>query len=151
MAGQNINQYVYPNFNPKLSLESFDVSLTSDETGFNLESVFSPYLIAQTYGKKLPINFDINNSLSVQPLVITKGVYNPSNIFVSTNYYTIENESLSCYTEHSSCDIGLTGIDNGLVSGMTGQTIYFTNGLVDEINKFDRFYFDNRTFCIIQS
>jgi hypothetical protein len=27
---------------------------------------------------------------------------------------------------------------------MTGQTIYFTNGLVDEINKFDRFYFDKR-------
>ena len=58
MAYSNINQYVNSNLFPKLKLELYDMSLTSDETGFNQEVVFSPYLIAQTYGNKLPIYFN---------------------------------------------------------------------------------------------
>ena len=50
MAGQNINQYVRPNYNLKFALETDDISLTSDEMDFNQEVVFSPYIIALTIG-----------------------------------------------------------------------------------------------------
>jgi hypothetical protein len=144
MASQNINQYVYPNLNAKFTLDITDISLTSDETGFNQEVVFSPYLIAQTFGNKLPIYFDTNDPNTVQNITLNYGVYNPSNIFVSQNYYNPFNVDLSCETEGSSCDIGLTGIDNGYVSRMTGQTIYFTNGIFGDGLKFNRSYFDRR-------
>ena len=62
MAQQNINQYVYPNWGLNFALESYDMSLTSDERGYNEEVVFSPYLIAQTYGNRLPFYFDLNSS-----------------------------------------------------------------------------------------
>ena len=144
MSSQNINQYVYPNLFPKLSLESYDMSLTSDEMGFNQEVVFSPYLIAQTYGNRLPIYFDINNLNSAQNLTLTYKNYNQDNIFVSQNYYNPDNLDLTCITGNTSCDIGLTGIDNGLVSQMTGETITFTNGLLSDFLKFDRLSFDRR-------
>jgi hypothetical protein len=144
MSSQNINQYVSPNLFPKLSLESYDMSLTSDETGFNQEVVFSPYLIAQTYGNRLPIYFDINNLNSVQNLTLTYKNYNQNNIFVSQNYYNPDNLDLTCITGYTSCDIGLTGIDNGLVTQMTGETITFTNGLLSDFLKFDRLSFDRR-------
>ena len=144
MASQNINQYVYPNWGVRLVNESYDMSLTSDEQGYNQEVVFSPYLIAQTYGKKLPVYFDIDNPLTSQGLNLTYKNYNYDNIFVSQNYYEPDNLDLNCFTGHSSCDIGLTGIDNGLVSEMTGQTINFTNGLINNSLKFSRLEFDRR-------
>jgi hypothetical protein len=144
MSRQNINQYVYSNLFPKLSLDIYDMSLTSDETGFNQEVIFSPYLIAQTYGDKLPFYFDINSSLTSQNLNLLYKNYNPSNVLVSENYYNPENSELSCIKSESSCDIGLTGIDNGLVTEMTGETIYFTNGLFSDDKKFERLYFDRR-------
>lgn len=144
MASQNIKQYVYPNLFPVLSLETQDMSLTSDELDFNQEVVFSPYLIAQTYGNKLPINIDINNTSSVQNLTLNYKKYNTSNVFVSENYYNPKNEDLTCLTSGTSCDIGLTGIDNGLVNKMTGETIVFTQGLLSNIEKFDRLKFDRR-------
>lgn len=144
MAGQNINQFVYPNLFPKFALETYDMSLTSDEVDFNQEVVFSPYLIAQTYGNRLPFYFDINNPQTAQNLTLTYKNYNPNNIFVSQNYYNPKNEDLSCLTASTACDIGLVGTDNGLVSGMTGYSITFTNGLFDDSLKFDRLHFDRR-------
>lgn len=144
MAGQNINQYVKPNWSLKLNLESNDMSLTSDERDFNQEVVFSPYLIAQTYGNRLPVYFDINNPESVQPLELIYKEYNPSNIFVSQNYYNGDNLDLTCFTAQTSCDIGLTGTDNGLVQNIKGDEINFTNGFFDDSLKFERLYFDRR-------
>ena len=144
MASQNINQYVYPNWGVKLINESYDMSLTSDEEGYNQEVVFSPYLIAQTYGNKLPFYFDIDNPLTSQGLNLTYKNYNQNNIFVSQNYYNIENLDLNCFTGSSSCDIGLTGIDNGLVNKMTGETINLVNNLLDDSLKFTRLNFDRR-------
>ena len=144
MAGQNINQYVKPNWSLKLNLESNDMSLTSDERDFNQEVVFSPYLIAQTYGNRLPVYFDINNPESVQPLTLSYKNYNPNNIFVSQNYYNGDNLDLTCFTAQTSCDIGLTGTDNGLVTDIKGDEINFTNGFFDESLKFERLYFDRR-------
>ncbi len=144
MSYQNIRQFVSNNNILQLSLESFDMSLTSDELNFNQEVVFSPYLIAQTFGNRLPFNFDINNPTSVQNIPLVYKNYNFNNIFVSQNYYNPKEEILSCELSGSSCDIGLTGIDNGLVSGMTGETIVFTEGLLPNSLKFNRLYFDRR-------
>lgn len=143
MSSQNINQYVRPNNFPILRLESYDMSVTSDAKSFNEEVVFSPYLIAQTYGKKLPVNIDINNTLSVQNQTLSYKQYNRNNIFVSLNYLPLEKEA-NCYSSSTLCDIGLTGIDNGLVTAMTNQNLYFTQGLYSDQYKFNRMYFDKR-------
>ena len=140
---QNINQYPRPNWGIKLAIEANDMSLVSDERNFNEEVVFSPYLIAQTYGNRLPFSFNTNDSLSVQQLPLSYKNYNFDNIFVSLNYYNPDNIDLSCLTANTSCDIGLTGIDNGLVTGMTGQSITFTDG-INDFTKFDRLSFDRR-------
>ena len=138
VVSQNINQYPKPNWGIKLALDANDMSLVSDERNFNEEVIFSPYLIAETYGNRLPINFNINNSNSVQPLILNYKEYDFNNVFVSQNFYNPDNLDLSCLSASTSCDIGLTGIDNGLVTQMTGQTITFTNG-INDFTKFDRF------------
>ena len=140
---QNINQYPRPNWGIKLAIDASDMSLVSDERNFNEEVIFSPYLIAQTYGNRLPFSFDTNDTNSVQPFDLNYKQYNFNNVFVSTNYYNPDNIDLSCLTANTSCDIGLTGIDNGLVTGMTAQTITFTNG-INDFTKFDRLSFDRR-------
>jgi hypothetical protein len=142
-VSQYINQYPRPNWGVKLTINASDMSLVSDERNFNEEVVFSPYLIAQTYGNRLPFSFNTNDSNSVQPLYLSYKQYDFDNVFVSTNYYNPDNIDLSCLTASTSCDIGLTGIDNGLVTGMTGQTITFTNG-INDFTKFDRLSFDRR-------
>jgi hypothetical protein len=144
MSSQNINQYVRPNLFPKLSLDAHDMSLTNDETDFNQEVVFSPFLIAQTHGNRLPFYFDINNIETAQNLTLNYKNYNPNNIFVSQNYYNPNDLDLTCFSSQTSCDIGLTGVDNGLVRTMTGQTITFTNGLLPNSQKFSRLNFDRR-------
>jgi len=142
-VSQNINQYPRPNWGIKLAIDASDMTLVNDERNYNEEVVFSPYLIAQTYGNRLPFSFDTNNSDSVQPLDLSYKQYDFDNVFVSTNYYNPDNIDLSCLTANTSCDIGLTGIDNGLVTDMTGQTITFTNG-INDFTKFDRLSFDRR-------
>jgi len=142
-VSQNINQFPKPNWGVKLALDVSDMTLSTDERNYKEEVVFSPYLIAETYGNRLPINFDINDSISVQPIVLQYKNYNFDNVFVSKNYYNPENIDLSCVTAGTSCDIGLTGIDNGLVESMTGQSITFTNG-IDDYTKFNRLSFDRR-------
>jgi len=143
-VSQNIYQYPNSNVGLKLSLEPYDMSLSLDEKDFNQEVVFSPYLIAQTYGDRLPIYFDINNTLTAQDLTLTYKNYNFNNVFVSQNYYNKDNFDVSCFTAKTSCDIGLTGTDNGLVTGMTAQTISYTNSLFDDDEKFNRLSFDRR-------
>lgn len=144
MAEQNINQYVYKKYRINLESDSMDMSLTSDERDYNQEVIFFSVLISQTYGDRLPINFNINclNCL-LQDLTLTYKNYNTNNVFVSQNYYNPKNLDLTCFSS-STADIGLTGIDNGLVTKMSGETIYFTNGLYDDSLKFDRLHFDRR-------
>ena len=140
---QNINQFPKPNWGVKLALDVNDMSLSTDERNYKEEVVFSPYLIAETYGNRLPINFDINDSISAQPIDLYYKNYNFNNLFVSKNYYNPDNVDLFCLTASTSCDIGLTGIDNGLVESMTGQSITFTNG-INDYTKFNRLSFDRR-------
>jgi hypothetical protein len=149
MAYQNINQYVYKKYRINLEYDGMDMSLASDERDYSEEVVFSPYLIAETYGKKLPINIDINNPLTAQPLNLTYKNYNLNNVFVSQNYYSDNDDFLNCVTAGTVCDIGLTGIDNGLVNKMTGETLSYTEGIFVDSVKFNRKYYDRR-FKMIQ-
>jgi len=144
MPSQNINQYPRPNWSLSFSLESNDMSLSTDERDYNEEVIFSPYLIAQTYGNRLPVYFDTNNPLTSQKLTLNYKQYNYNNIFVSQNYYNPENKDLACFSANTSCDIGLVGTDNGLVTKLTGETITFTEGLFSDFLKFNRLYFDRR-------
>jgi len=144
MAGQNINQYVFQKYKINTVNESMDMSLSSDERDYNEEVIFSPYLIAETYGNKLPINIDINNPLTSQGLTLNYKNFNSNNVFVSQNYYNPNNEDLACFSSSTLCDVGLTGIDNGLVDKMTGETLNYTKGLYNDFLKFDRLHFDRR-------
>ena len=144
MAQQNINQYNFNKWYIKPVRKIFDISLASDEVDYNQEVVFSTELIAQNDGNRLPIYFDLNNPLSSQQLSLEYGDFFSANTLVSLNYYNPDNLNLSCDFSGSSCDIGLTGIDNGLVTGMTDETIVFTNGLLPNNLKFDRLFFDRR-------
>ncbi len=144
MSYQNINQFSQSNWFLKLSLETYDMSLTTDELNFNQEVVFSPYLIAQTYGNKLPFYFDLNSEDTTENFSLIYGQYNTGNTLVSENYYNPKNLNLSCEISGSSCDIGFTGTDNGLVNTITGQTIVYTEGLLPNSLKFERLLFDRR-------
>ena len=76
MAQQNINQYVYPKLKISFALDTSDMSLSSDEVDYNQEVVFSPYLIAQTYGNRLPVYYDLNSSNTTQNLTLENKSFN---------------------------------------------------------------------------
>jgi len=144
MSYQNINQYNYNKWYLRQANYVRDICLASDAKDYNQEVVFSPYLIAQTYGNRLPVYLDLDNSGTTQQLNLTWKNYQESNLLVSLNYSGNSGEDLSCFSADSNCNIGLTGIDNGLVDQMTGETLYYTNALFDDAYKFDRMYVDRR-------
>lgn len=144
MAYQNINQYVFKKWRIIERPIIQDFSLASDEKNYKEEVIFSREIIAHNDGNKLPISFDLDDSNSSELFVLNYKNYNPFNNLISTNFYNPKNEDLTCFSSQTSCDIGLTGIDNGLVSEMTGQTITFTKGLLSESEKFNRLSFDRR-------
>ena len=148
MAQQNINQYNFNKWYVKPTRNIFDICLTSDERNYNEEVVFSTNLIAKNDGNRLPIYFDLNNSLSSQLFSMSYGNFYSGNTLVSLNYYNPNNVDLICLTGNSLCDVGLTGIDNGLVPQMSGETIYFNMGLNTGQTKWDRYHFDRRTKLI---
>jgi len=144
MAQQNINQYNFKKWYIKSVPKIFDISLASDEVDYNQEVVFSNDIIGINDGNILPIHFDLNNSGSSQLFQINYGEYNTGNTLVSLNYYNPNNEDLNCFTATTLCDIGLTGIDNGLTNQISGETITFTMGLFTGDTKWDRYHFDRR-------
>lgn len=144
MSQQNINQYNYKKWFITQHKPIFDISLASDERDYNEEVVFSTKLIGENDGNRLPIHFDLNNSGSSQMMTINYGDYFSANTLVSLNYYNPKNEDLSCFTATTLCDIGLTGIDNGLSTQISGDTLYYTMGLFTGDSKWDRFHFDRR-------
>jgi hypothetical protein len=144
MSQQNIREYNYKKWYLKPYGQNLDFSLSSDEKDFNQEIVFSNKIIGYNDGNRLPIYFDLNNSGSSQIFILNYGVYNSANTLVSLNYYNPNNQNLDMFTASTLCDIGLTGIDNGLVRQMTGETIVYTMGLLTGSSKFDRYSFDRR-------
>jgi hypothetical protein len=148
MSYQNINQYNFKKWFLTPIYDSYDISLASDEKDYNEEVIFSDAVIANNDGNKLPIHIDLNFSGSNQTIELNFGEYNYDNIIVTKNVYNPTFSDLTVFSSQTLCDIGLTGIDNGLVSGMTGQSITITNG-VNQLETFNRNYFDKR-FKMIQ-
>jgi len=144
MSQQNINQYVYRKWKVKPKNGFFDLSLASDERDYNQEVVFSNSLIALNDGNRMPIHFDLNNSGSSQMITMEYGDFFSANTLISLNYYNPNNEDLTCFSSQTLCDIGLTGIDNGLTSNFSGETLYYTMGLYTGQTKWDRLHFDRR-------
>jgi hypothetical protein len=143
MAYQNINQY---NFN-KIGLKPFrqisDISLTSDEKDYDEEVIFSQFVIAEDDGNRMPLKFDFNSSGTTicvgcgefsADTIVSENVWNPNNL-------DLEN----CNTSTELCDVGLTGIDNGLVMNISGETIEINKGLyTNTSDKFSRYKYDSR-------
>ena len=144
MAQQNINQYNFKKWYVKSVPRLFDMSIASDEKSFNEEVALSPYIIGENDGNTLPIYFDLDSYYCNQKLDLNYGVFNSGNTLISKNYYNPNNDNLYLITAQTLCDIGLVGIDNGLVPEMTGMTISYTNGLTDSSLAFDRYTFDRR-------
>jgi hypothetical protein len=144
MSQQNIREYNYRKWFLRPVGQNLDLNLASDEKDYNEEVIFSNEIIANNDGNRLPIHFDLNNSGSSQLFVLNYGIYNSANTLVSLNYYNPNNDNLDMFTASTLCDIGLTAIDNGLVTEMSGETISFTMGLFTGASKFDRYSFDRR-------
>ena len=144
MAYQNINQYNYPKLKLQVIYDGQDMSLASDEVDYNQEVIFSPYLIGYQDGKKLPVNLNLNSPLTTQNISLNYGVYDPKNVIVSETFYDPEDLDLNCFKADSLCDVGLTGIDNGLVKNIKGDILQYTNGLFNDSQKFDRLSYDRR-------
>ena len=76
MPSQNINSYYYSKYRTKLNYGfNFDITLASDERNYDEEVVFSNNLIGENDGNRLPIFFDLNNSLTSTKPFINFGEY----------------------------------------------------------------------------
>jgi hypothetical protein len=143
MAYQNINQYVFSKFGLAPVREISDISLSSDERDYDEEVVFSPLLIGENDGNRMPLKFDFN---STETTLSQTGRTFEYDTIVSENYWNPSgiNPNL-CANTTELCDVGLTGIDNGLTQNMSGETIEITTGLYDNIgDKFSRYKYDRR-------
>jgi hypothetical protein len=144
MAYQNINQYNFRKWGIKPVNEITDICLASDERDYDQEVVFSPLLIGELDGNRMPFKFDFNSSgttlCQVSPCVFS------ADTIVSENYWNPDDiDPNFCPIVTQLCDIGLTGIDNGLVQNMSGETIEITTGLYTNISdKFSRYKYDRR-------
>jgi len=144
MAYQNINQYNFRKWGIKPVNEITDICLASDERDYDQEVVFSPLLIGELDGNRMPFKFDLNSSGTT--LCQTSACSFDYQTIVSENYWNPDNiDPNFCPIVTQLCDIGLTGIDNGLVQNMSGETIEITTGLYTNISdKFSRYKYDRR-------
>lgn len=143
MSYQNIGDKPQNNFYLALAREMYDIYLTPDEKDYDKETVFSDKIIAEDDGNRMPLNFDFNHGSIV-------GCFNCNSFsaetILSKNYWNPNNDNLSlCNIETEICDAGLTGIDNGLTSGMTGNSIFIYSGLyTNNSDKYSRYKYDRR-------
>jgi hypothetical protein len=144
MAYQNINQYNFRRWGLLPVNEITDICLASDERDYDQEVVFSPFIIGEDDGNRMPFKFDFNSSGT------TKCQNNDcdfdTDTIVSENYWNpTKTDPNECASASTLCDVGLTGIDNGLVKNMSGETIEITTGLyTNDADKFSRYKYDRR-------
>jgi len=143
MSYQNINQYNFRKWYLQPLREIYDISLASDEKDYDQEVVFSPFIIAIDDGNRMPLKFDINSNDTVG--CVNCMDFN-KDVIVSENYWNPKNlDLLNCGKITNICNVGLTGIDNGLVRSFSGQTIQVNTGLyTNESDKFSRYKYDRR-------
>jgi len=144
MAYQNINQYNFRRWGIKPVNEITDICLASDERDYDQEVIFSPLLIGELDGNRMPFRFDFNSSgTTLSPFTSTTF---DNDTIVSENYWNpIDIDPNYCAKITELCDVGLTGIDNGLVKQMSGETIEINTGLYEnQTDKFSRYKYDRR-------
>jgi hypothetical protein len=144
MAYQNINQYNFRRWGIKPVNEITDICLASDEKDYDQEVIFSPLLIGEVDGNRMPFRFDFNSTATT---ICQSGVCTfDDNVIVSENYWNPDDiDPNFCPIVTDLCDVGLTGIDNGLVKKMSGETIQITTGLyTNNTDKYSRYKYDRR-------
>jgi hypothetical protein len=144
MAYQNINQYNFRRWGIKPVNEITDICLASDEKDYDQEVIFSPLLIGEEDGNRMPFRFDFN---STGTTICQSGICTfDDNVIVSENYWNPDDiDPNFCPIVTDLCDVGLTGIDNGLVKKMSGETIQITTGLyTNNSDKYSRYKYDRR-------
>jgi len=143
MAYQNINQYNYRRWGLKFFNEITDFCLASDERDYNEDVIFSPYLIGEFDGNRLPIKMDFNSPFTT--VCRDCGDFEYETI-VSENYWNpLDIDPNLCPVVTEICDVGLTGIDNGLTKELSGITITATTGLyTTTAETFNRYKYDRR-------
>jgi hypothetical protein len=144
MSYQNINQYNFRRLGLLPVNEITDICLASDEKTFDQEVIFSPLLIGEDDGNRMPFKFDFNSTGTT--LCQISACTFSSDTIVSENYWNpLDIDPNFCPSAQTLCDVGLTGIDNGLVKKMSGETIEITTGLYTNISdKFSRYKYDRR-------
>jgi hypothetical protein len=144
MAYQNINQYNFRRWGLKPANEITDICLASDEKDYDQEVVFSPLLIGEEDGNRMTFNFNFNSSGTTRCQDGSCDFDNDT--IVSENYWNPDNiDPNFCPIITDLCDVGLTGMDNGLVKNMSGETIQINTGLYeDDSDKFSRYKYDRR-------
>ncbi len=145
MATQNINNYYFNRLDIRADDSSYtDFFLVADEKQYDQEVIYSPYLIGYNDGNRLPISIELSNTGCSQNFSYSYGDYFSGNTIISLNNYNVNPLNDTCYSAFTGvCDVGLTGIDNGLVTEMTGQTLYYSMGISD-VFKFDPLHYDRR-------
>ena len=123
--------------------EYYDFYLSKDEIEYDQETVFSTNLIGFDDGNVLPVNIRLWDPDCSPQFELYYDDFESDNNIISDKFYPFPDlVDASCYSLSGICDVGLTGIDNGLTDRMSGETLYYTRGLLDSINKFDRLTYD---------
>lgn len=108
----NIKNYYFNNIDIKLTNSDYwDLFLCYDERLFNREVLYCTSIIS---GSSLVSYIDINNNNCIS-----------GNTIYSLTCW--ENSTLPI-SGLSLCDIGLTGVDNGFVNNLTGETLNISSG-----------------------
>jgi hypothetical protein len=144
MAYQNINQYNYRRWGLKPVNEITDICLASDEKDYDQEVVFSQLLIGESDGNRMPFKFDFSSSTTT--ICQNNSCDFEFNTIVSENFWNPDDiDPNFCPVTTELCDVGLTGIDNGLVKKMSGETIEITTGLyTSSADTYSRYKYDRR-------
>jgi len=143
MSYQNINQYYFNKFKLKPYAQISDISLASDAKDFDEEVIFSEFVISDNDGNRMPLKFDFNStgtSICVgcgdfdTDVIVSENIWNPNNL-----------DLINCGKITELCDVGLTGVDNGLVMNISGETIEINTGLyTNDSDKYSRYKYDSR-------
>lgn len=144
MSYQNINQYNFRKLGLLPVREISDICLASDERDYDQEVVFSPLLIGEDDGNRMPFKFDFNSTgTTMMPFSAVSFDYET---IVSENYWNpLGIDPNFCPIVNDLCDVGLTGIDNGLTKKMSGETIQTTTGLYTNTgDTYNRYKYDRR-------
>jgi|694.fasta_scaffold00011_185 hypothetical protein len=107
-----VNNYAFKNLRLRLTnVNYWDLVLSSDMRGYDHTTLYCNNIIS---GDTLLVYFDFNDS----DCVSGRTIYS----------LTTWKDAILPKSGLTLCDIGLTGVDNGFVPNLTGETLYITSG-----------------------